>query len=229
MKTKTLWKALSFAFVMVLIFGLVGCSNKEEPKSAATQASMGEYSTAGAEAGDLMKEAKEALEAALTGTEFESYRALTCYGTQVVAGMNYQFIGVFDHNLYTAKVYHPLSGQDELTACEAFDLVGCLLEDADFSKNEAGEPLAGGWTVPEESGLSTMPSDLASAFGVLFKDGYALRVLAALGSKSADGGTDYVLLCQDVSTENGGLYVAELNAKELGGGGTLLAVHPFVA
>lgn len=203
-------------FALLATFMFAGCTKTvdpeptTEPTEEPIPAIAGAFSTEGAIAGDLSEIVKTAYDEAVANLDVE-YTPLGCVGSQVVAGMNYAVLVKDGDSIKVLFIYKPLSGQASITETADFNILDYLNDDIDIIK--ANEDIVGGWGVPTDAGLTTMPERLATATSKAFADYKDLVIspIACVGTQVV-AGTNYALVCSGKTDKDAksNLYMVKL-------------------
>ena len=176
----------------------------EEPaaEEPAASAALGGWTLNGdVAAAALPQDAQEAFDKATEGLLGNDLTPVALLGTQVVAGTNYAIL--CKSELVTAEpvvsyqvaiIYRDLEGNAEIIDITDFNVAGYTEGDgADIS----AETLAGGWQVPEEYTVVTLPENVQAAFDKALEGwtGSNQEPLAYLASQVVSG-TNYAILCR---------------------------------
>lgn len=194
MKKNKANKAVRFLTVLLSLTMILSITGVSETKAwAGSETSGGWLISAENTAGGLPSEAAQAFGMAVQSYEGETLVPLACYGTQVVAGINYYLICRQGAQLKKVVVYENIQEQSIIASVENFNL-------DDYAKNYdytlPTETLCGGVEVYTSGSRCTPPQEAATVFDAVYGeiDGAGMVPVAYLGSKS-DNGTDYAFLC----------------------------------
>ena len=219
---------LLITLIVLSIICVAGCSKKKndieiakpkESEEEVTPEIAGGYTYDTAVAGTLPENAQKAFDEAIEDLDGVSYTPLACLGTQVVAGTNYAIITKStaitpqaNAKLTILFIYDALDEKAKITSTKDFVLSDYITNEVIKNDNVG---LFGGWNVPTEGGLYSMPQELASATSEAlsnYKD-MAIEPLACLGSQVV-AGTNYALISREKTNEENtqlGLYIVVIN------------------
>ncbi len=180
----------------------------------------------------MPEDATQALTKAAAMVDGVIYKPVAYLGSQVVAGLNYAFIcevtTVTENPVSTlnvVKVYRDTEGNATITGSKAISLAEYNVDSE--AKAQETPLLAGGWSFDEASG-GKLPEDAKKAFSTVKQelDGSEYESLACLGSQVV-AGTNYAVLCKDVSDgENISLSVIIIYAG-VGGENQIVSIGAF--
>ena len=152
--------------------------------------------------GEIPEEAKTAFDLALADMAGAFFEPVAYLGSQVVAGLNYNFLcrvsAVVPNAVPTyaiVTIYAALDGTAMIKEVKGLDLPDYVSAENDVTAEELTEKgLAGGWTLAEDFG-TTLPENAQTAFdtataGLL---GANYRPIACLGTQVV-AGTNYAIL-----------------------------------
>lgn len=203
----------------LLLCALSACGRKEAPVAGGW--------TANSEFGavTLPEEAQAAFDKAMVSYEGDKLTPVAFLGTQVVAGINYQFLCQGKDGLVKATVYQDLGQNAEVTNTEAVPVSGP-------SEDAAGvefEVLAGGWFCGEAVG-GALGKDAQAAFDKAMEgfSGVGYAPLCVLGTQVV-AGTNYAILAKatTVTAEPVSALAVVYVYADLSGGAEILGIEAF--
>ena len=197
----------------LLVLGMVSCNGQSNPEPAVEEKTTEETKTAALAGGwecyaegeaSLPKEVAEAFEKATEGFTGSDLTPVAYVGQQVVAGMNYM---ILCRSKTTATdpavsflmitVYADLEGNAEILNMKDFAYQE-MTEGETLGEYEApkAEALSGGWSIPDDHTVGTLPEEIQAAFDKATESltGAGFTPMAYLGSQIV-AGTNYALLC----------------------------------
>lgn len=186
-------KIVTILMVLLLTSGLSGCNKKDNNMTGA-------YEINNSIAGTMPDDAKEAFNEAISA-DLNSDEALACIGQQIVNGKNYAYLVKEKDELMIMFVYKPIGKTAEITSRKSFNMTDYINGEINIVKDS--EELMGGWNVPLEGGLNTMPQELATSLSKAFLDfkDLKLEALACLGSQVV-AGTNYAILARGKTSDD---------------------------
>ena len=197
----------------LLVLGTVACSGQSNPEPTVEETTTEETKAAALSGGwecyaegeaSLPKEVAEAFEKATEGFTGSDLTPVAYVGQQVVAGMNYM---ILCRSKTTAAdpavsflmitVYADLEGNAEILNMKDFayeEMTGGETP-GDYEVPKA-ETLSGGWSIPDDRTVGTLPEEVQAAFDKATESltGAGFTPMAYLGSQIV-AGTNYALLC----------------------------------
>lgn len=197
----------------LLALGTVACSGQSNPEPAVEETTMEETKAAASSGGwecytegeaSLPKEVAEAFEKATEGFTGSDLTPVAYVGQQVVAGMNYMILcrsktTAADPavSFLMVTVYADLEGNAEILNMKDFAYQE-MTEGETLGEYEApkAEALSGGWSIPDDHTVGTLPEEVQAAFDKATESltGAGFTPMAYLGSQIV-AGTNYALLC----------------------------------
>ncbi|MBO6054337.1 MAG: hypothetical protein J6P31_02335 [Oscillospiraceae bacterium] len=135
----------------------------------------------------------EEVQAAFSAAAGEKLVPIALIGEQIVAGTNEMLLCAEDGAYRMIVLYRNLQGGAEITRTSDFVLT-------DYTHNgdrEPGEPLAGGWYVPEAQTVLPLPESAQTAFEKACGSfvGSSIEPMVLLGTQVV-AGTNYAILCR---------------------------------
>ena len=200
-------KKLCVIFLTLAVFlAFTACGSTEQSsEDAASEAVSGGWELTENEAVSLPDEVQTAFDKAIESFTGSDLKPVAYVADQVVAGMNYMIL--CEATTVTAEpettyqmiiIYADLEGNAEITTVKDFDMVAYTEGD---STDINTEELVGGWNVPEETTVASIPDEAAEAFDKASSelDGNELEPMALLGTQLV-AGTNYAFLCKSTLT-----------------------------
>lgn len=177
----------------------------------------------------MPEDATEAFTAATKDIEGAIYKPVVYLGSQVVAGLNYVYIceitTVTENPVSTLniiKIYRDLEGNATVTGTKALNI-------SEYNGDPGVETpvLAGGWSFDEASG-GKLPDDVKEAYSAAKEEleGSEYEPLACLGSQVV-AGTNYAVLCKDVTEEGSTSLAVIIVYNGIGGENQIVSIGAF--